>query len=143
MAATKTLSGARAILMIGNTQVALCTGVSITQSIGYEPIHILDLLEVEEFVEVSYDASMSVETMRMVGNSPQNQGLFSYESLLTILNQPELVAVIIDALTGTPICKVEGLKGQGNNFDIRAGQAVANNLTFVCKRVLDPQDPQY
>jgi hypothetical protein len=151
---TPTLTGARAVFYIGPTQVALATGVSITQNINYEPIQVLDLLEVEEFCEVSYNCSMSCETMRSVGGitnspgSPQNQGLFPYvgygnQGLLSVLNQAELTATITDGASGNPVLKVERIKPQGNNMDIRAGQAVANNLTFVCVRALDPQDPQY
>jgi len=134
---TQTYTGARAIFKINGQKIALATGVTVNENINYEPIHVLDLLEVEEFCEVSYDCSLSCETMRVIGNSPTQQGIFPKEDLLSILNQPELTAELYDVLTGQLVVRVEGVKPQGNNFDVRAGQVVANNLTFVCKRVLD------
>lgn len=134
---TQTYTGARAIFKINGQKIALATGVTVNININYEPIHVLDLLEVEEFCEVAYDCSLSAETMRVIGNSPTQQGIFPKEDLLSILNQPELTAELYDVLTGQLVVRVEGVKPQGNNFDVRAGQVVANNLTFVCKRVLD------
>ncbi len=134
---TQTYTGARAIFKINGVKIALATGVTVNENINYEPIHVLDLLEVEEFCEVSYDCSLSCETMRVIGNSPTQQGIFPKEDLLSILNQPELTAELYDVITGQLVVRVEGVKPQGNNFDVRAGQVVANNLTFVCKRVLD------
>ena len=148
---TNTLTGARAKFYIstltsGSDVVALATGVSITININYEPVHILDLLEVEEFCESSYECSMSCETMRVIGSSPIQQGysqpigVSRTADLQSILNQPELTATLIDEMTGKQLAIVQGIKPQGNSFDVRAGQVVANNLTFVCKRVLQEGD---
>lgn len=134
---TQTYTGARAIFKINGKKIALATGVSVTENINYEPVRTLDLLEVEEFCEVSYDAALTCDTMRVIGNSPTQQGIFPHEDLLSILTQPELIAELYDVLTNQLVVRVEGIKPQGNNFDVRAGQVVANNLTFVCKRVLD------
>ncbi|VVB53209.1 Uncharacterised protein [uncultured archaeon] len=134
---TQTYTGARAIFKINGKKIALATGVSVNQTINYEPVHVLDLLEVEEFCEVSYDCSLTADTMKVIGNSPTQQGIFPHVDLLSILTQPELVAELYDVLTGQLVARVEGIKPNGNNFDVRAGQVVANNLTFVCKRVLD------
>lgn len=135
--ATKTLTGARGVLKINGQPIALATGCSFNESINYEPIHVLDLLEVEEFCEVSYDASFSCETMRVMGGSPTQQGIFPHVDLLSVLNQPELICELYDVITNQLIVRVEGIKPNGNSFDVRAGAAVANNLTFVCKRILD------
>jgi len=134
---TQTYTGARCIFKINGQKIALATGVTVNVNINYEPIHVLDLLEVEEFCEVSYDCSMSCETMRVIGSSPTQQGIFPKEDLLSILNQPELTGELYDVLTGQLVVRIEGVKPQSNNFDVRAGQVVANNLSFVAKRVLD------
>jgi len=135
--ATQTFTGARAILKLGNKSVALATGVTVNQNINYESIHILDKLEVQEFAEVSYDASLSIETMKVIGASPTQQGIFPHVDLMSILLQPELTCELYDQVTGNLVGVAQGVKPQGNNFDVRAGQVVANNLTFVCKRFLD------
>jgi hypothetical protein len=135
--ATNSYTGARAIFKLANKSVAMATGVTINQNINYETIHVLDLLEVNEFAEVSYDASMSCETVKVIGASPTQTGIFPHVDLMSILLQPELNAELYDQVTGALVCVVQAVKPQGNNFDVRAGQVVANNLTFVCKRVLD------
>lgn len=139
---TQTYTGARAIFKINGKKIALATGVSVNQTINYEPVHVLDLLEVREFCEVSYDCSLNCDTMKVIGNSPTQQGIFPRVDLLSILTQPELVAELYDVLSGQLVARVEGIKPNGNNFDVRAGQVVANNLTFVAKRVLDVSEAQ-
>jgi hypothetical protein len=135
--ATNSYTGARAIFKLANKTVAMATGVTVNQNINYEPIHVLDLLEVKEFAEVSYDASISCETIKVIGQSPTQIGIFPHVDLMSILWQGELNAELYDQVTGALVCVVQAIKPQGNNFDVRAGQVVANNLTFVCKRVLD------
>ncbi len=135
--ATKSFTGARAILKLNGAKVALATGVTVNQAINYETIHVLDLLEVEEFAETSYDASLSVDTIRVIDASPTQQGLFPRIDLISILTQPELVAEIYDVITGHLVVVAEGVKPASNNFDVRAGQVVGNNLTFVVKRIKD------
>lgn len=131
------LSGARGILKLNGAKVGVCTGASLNQNIGYERVNTLDLLEAYEFVEVSYNCSLTVDTVRVVGQSPTQLGFFPHIDLLSILTQPKLLCELYDAVTGQLIAVVEEVKPQDNNFTINAGAVVANNLTFVCIRQKD------
>ncbi len=131
------LSGARGVFKINGVKVAFCTGATVNSGIDWEPVRTLDLLEIAEFVATGYNASLTVDTVRVVGASPTQQGFFPAIDLLSILNTPELVCELLDAKTGQLVVVVEGVKPASNNFTINAGQVTANNLTFVAKRVKD------
>lgn len=130
-------TGARAIFKLAGQKVAVAVGVDVTNNIGYEPVRTIDLLEVYENVETSYNCGLSCETVKVIGQSPTQLGFFPHIDLLSILTQPELVAEIYDAVTGQVVCVVEGVKPADNGFSVRAGAVVSNNLTFVAKRVKD------
>jgi hypothetical protein len=133
--ASNIISGARCILKIAGKKVALATGVSINEGIDYEPFRPLDTLEVVEFVEVAYNCSMSADMVAAVTQDPTQQGLFPRIDLLSILTQVEMTAEIYDALTGQLVLVAEGVKPSTNNRNFRAGQIVANDISFVVKRV--------
>src|SRR4029077_7407160 len=130
-------TGARAILKIAGQKLAVCTGVDVSESLSYETVRGLDLLEVFENVETSYDCSLTVDTIKVIGQNPTQTGLKPHQDLLSILTQPELTGEIYDAVSGQIVCVVQGLKIQSSNFSVRAGATVANKLVFVAKRVLD------
>jgi hypothetical protein len=133
-------TGARAIFKLAGQKVAVATGVDVSSNIAYEPIRVLDLLEVYEFAESQYNASMSCTTVKVIGSSPTQLGFFPKIDLMSILTQPELVAELYDNVTGQLVCVVEAVKPENNGFNVAAGTVVANNLTFVCKRVKDTRE---
>jgi hypothetical protein len=130
-------TGARAIFKLAGQSVATATGVDVSSNIAYDPVRVLDMLEVYEFAETQYNASMSCSTVKMIGASATQLGFFPHVDLMSILLQPELVAELYDNVTRQLVCVVEGVKPENNTFSVNAGQVVANNLTFVCKRVRD------
>jgi hypothetical protein len=130
-------TGPRAILKIAGKKVATATGVTFNESIEYDTVRVLDLLEVLEFAEAQYNASVSCDTVRIIGSSPTQLNIMPHVDLLSILTQPELICELYDNVSGTPVAVAEGIKINNNNFSVNAGQVVANNLTFVCKRIKD------
>jgi hypothetical protein len=130
-------TGARAIFKLKGEKVAVATGVDVGSNIAYDPVRTLDLLEVYEFAEAQYNATLSCTTVKVIGSSPTQLGFFPKIDLMSILLQPELVAELYDNVTGQLVCVAEGVKPENNTFNVTAGAVVANNLTFVCKRVKD------
>lgn len=128
-------TGARAIFKLAGQKVAVATGVDVTETINYEPVRTLDLLEVYEFAETSYDCSLNCEYVKVIGQSATQLGFFPHVDLMSILTQPELVAELYDNVTGQLVDVVEGVKPSNKNYSVRAGAVVAENLTFVAKRV--------
>jgi hypothetical protein len=133
--ASTIISGARSILKLAGKKVALATGVSVNESVGFEPFRPLDSVAIVENIPVTYDCSMSADQVVAVGQDPTQTGIMPHVDLLSILTQPELVAELYDAVSGTLVLKVEGVMLSSNNRNFRAGQIAANDLTFVARLV--------
>ena len=72
--------------------------MSGSESIDYEPVDVLDLLEVKEFVPVAYRATLSAQIFRVIGKSLKRLGIFPEEK--NILTTGDLTCHIEDSLDG-------------------------------------------
>lgn len=133
--AAQVFSGARSRFKIDGAIVGFAGGVSGSESIDYEPVDVLNLLEVKEFVPVAYRATLSAQIFRLVGNSLKAQGIFPTEE--NILTSGDLTCTIEDRLTGNTIAQFEECKAQEHTFDITARGIVSENVTFVTIRLRD------
>lgn len=138
MAASNTFSGSRAIFLINSAPVAFAGGVSGEELIDYEPVDVLNLLEVREFVPVAYRATLNAQIFRVVGSSLKQLGIMPREQ--DILTSGDLEAAIQDKVTGNTIALFQGVKCAGHSFDVTARGIVNENVNFVCIRVLDEGD---
>lgn len=135
MAASKTFSGARAIFSINSIQVGFAGGVSGEEMIDYEPVDVLSLLEVREFVPVAYRTSLNAQIFRVVGDSLKKLQILPRQE--DILTSGDLDASITDVVTKQVICLFQGVKCSGHSWDITARGIVQENVNFVSIRVLD------
>lgn len=135
MAASFTMSGARSIFLINSQPVAFAGGVSGSEQVGYEPVDVLNLLEVREFVPVAYTCTLSAQIFRVVGQSLKALGIFPKES--DILTSGDLEAAIQDTVTGQTIALFQGVKCSEHSFDTTARGLVSENVNFVAIRVFD------
>jgi len=135
MAATKTFSGARAVFLIDGAPVAFAGGTSGGEEIQYDPVDVLSLLEVREFVPVAYHATLNAQIFRVVGSSIKALGILPTED--NILTSGELKAAIQDTITGETIALFTGVKCSGHNFDVTARGIVQEQVSFVCIRLQD------
>lgn len=135
MAASKTFSGARAIFLINSVAVGFAGGVSGEEMIDYEPVDVLALLEVREFVPVAYRTSLNAQVFRVVGDSLKKLQILPRQE--DILTSGDLEASIQDVVTRQTICLFQGVKCSGHSWDITARGIVQENVNFVSIRVLD------
>lgn len=135
MAATKTFSGARAVFLINSAPVAFAGGVSGEEMIDYEPVDVLNLLEVREFVPVAYRTSLNAQVFRVVGDSLKKLGILPRQE--EILTSGDLEAALQDTVTRQTIALFQGVKCAGHSFDVTARGIVQENVNFVTIRVLD------
>ena len=133
-----TFSGARAIFLIGSTPVAFAGGVSGEEMIDYEPVDVINLLEVKEFVPVAYRTSLNAQIFRVVGDSIKKQGILPVQD--DIITSPDLSASIQDSVTESTLQLFEGVRCSGNTWDATARGIVNQNVTFVAIRVKDEFD---
>jgi len=135
MSASKTFSGARAIFLIQHVPVAFAGGVSGEEMIDYEPVDVLNLLEVREFVPVAYRTSLNAQVFRVVGTSLKQLGILPHQD--DIITSGDLEASIQDHVTRETIQLFQGVRCAGHSFDITARGIVSENVTFVAIRTLD------
>ena len=133
--ATNTFSGARARFKINGNIVGFAGGVSGSESIDYEPVDVIDLLEVREWVPVAYRATLNAQVFRVIGSSLKALGIFPTEE--NILTSGDLTCTVEDKLSGNTMAQFEGCKAQEHSFDITARGIVSENVTFVTIRLRD------
>lgn len=138
MAASQTFSGARALFLINSVPVAFAGGVSGSEEIDYEPVDVLNLLEVREHVPVAYRTTLSAQVYRVVGQSLKQLGIMPQQD--DIIVSDDLEAAVQDTVTGSTIALFQGVRCAGHTFDITARGLVQENVTFVSIRVLDESE---
>jgi hypothetical protein len=136
--ASQTFSGARAIFFINGAEIGFAGGVSGEEMIDYEPVDVLNLLEVREHVPVSYRVSLNAQIFRVVGNSLKAQGILP--RLEDIITSGDLEAAIQDSVRGETVQLFQGVRCAGHSFDITARGIVNENVPFVAVRVLDESE---
>jgi hypothetical protein len=132
-------SGPRARFKIQGQTVGYAGGVSGEETIDYEPVDVLDLLEVKEHVPVAYKCSLSAQMFRVIGKSLKSRGIFPI--LSKVLNSVAMTAAIEDAeITGKTIALFTGVRTAGHTFETTARGLVSENVTFVAIRVNDESE---
>ena len=128
-------SGARARFKIDGVIVGWAGGVSGSESIDYEPVDVLDMLEVREFVPVAYRATLNATVFRVIGESLKKIGVFP--RLEDILTTGDLTCAIEDKMTGNTMAQFEKCKAQEHSFDVTARGLTSENVTFVTVKLRD------
>jgi hypothetical protein len=139
-------TGARARFLLNGVKVGYARNVNVSEEIGYEPIEVLDNIEVEEFAPVSYRVTFTASMFRIIGETIKSQGWFpsngknTAEHLENILVTGDLVATIEDSKTGKVFATVEQVKIQSHNWTVDARGVVGEDCTFNCIRVSDESE---
>lgn len=141
MAASQAFSGARALFEINGTKVGFAGGVSGSEEIDYEPIDVLNLLEVKEHVPVAYRVTLSAQIFRVVGTSLKKQGTAGGQAILplqeNIITSDVLDCTVVDSALGVTIAQFQECRCAGHSFDITARGVVQENVNFVTIRLVD------
>jgi hypothetical protein len=140
------LTGARARFSLDGVKVGYATGVTVREVITYEPVKVLDSIQVKEHAPIDYDVSMTADMIRIVGDTLKSkgwlpkQGTSPEDHLTNILNSGSLSATIEDRHTNQVVMTVEGVKISERNTTISARGVVGKNVTFVAIRARDESD---
>lgn len=139
-------TGARARFSINGVKVGYARNVALTESITYEPVAVLDNIEVEEHVPTGYEVRFTASMFRIIGETLKTQGWFPpvggnvEEHLENILVSGELTATIEDTKTGKIFATVEQVKVASHNWTIDARGVVGEDMEFVAIRVRDESE---
>lgn len=139
-------TGARARFLIEGRKVGYARNVAVTEEIQYDPVEVLDNIEVEEFVPVAYRVTFTASQFRIIGETVKSLGLFPNvggnvgEHLENILISGDLVATVEDTSTGKIFATLEQVKVASHNWTIDARGVVGEDMTFVAIRVKDESE---
>ena len=142
----RTFTGARARFSINGTKVGFAVNVAGSEEIQYDPVEVLDNIEVEEFVPVAYRVNLTASLIRIIGETIKSQGYFPQagtspaEHLQNILLQQDMVCTIEDNKTGKTMMTLEQVKISSRNFTVNARGIVGKDVTFVAVRMKDESE---
>ena len=162
---TNTFSGARAIFRIGGQKVAFAANVEGSEEIQYEPVDVLDNLEVQEHVPVGYRVTFSCGLFRTVRGTPAGPGIGDTaglprqptngvhgsvkemgffpktgQNITTVLTSGVLTCTIEDRLSKKIIMQLEECKMSSHNFSVTARGIVSTNCQWVAIRMKDESE---
>jgi hypothetical protein len=142
----RVFTGARARFSIDGRKVGYATNVSGSEEYQYDPVEVLDNIEVEEFAPTAYRVTFNASLVRIVGETVKSEGFFPQggtspeERLQNVLLQDDLVATIEDSKTGKVICTVEQMKMSSRNFTVNSRGIVGKDVTFAAVRMRDESE---
>lgn len=136
--ATEVFSGSRARFKINGQKVAFAGSTSGEETIDYEAVDVLDLLEVREHVPVAYRVNLNCNVFRVVQKSLKQLGIYPLQD--NILTSGVMEGAVEDSVTGATVALVQGVKSSARTWDVQARGIVAEQVTFVCIRVKDESE---
>jgi hypothetical protein len=139
----RVFTGCRARFLLAGKKCGYATNVTFSEEIQYDPLEVLDNVEVEEWVPTAYRCTFTAGFVRIVGETIKSEGFFpktgpeTETHLKNILLMKDMGASIEDTATGRIVCVVEGMRMQSSNCTINARGIVAKDATFVATRMKD------
>lgn len=136
-------TGARIRLTLTGVTVALATRAGVNEEINFQPIEVLDNIEVIEHVPVGYTTGLNASQVRLIGETVTSLGFMprkgqsAADFLRNILTQDDIVAQLEDSQTDIVVARIVGVKLASRNFTVDARGVVNEDVTFVSRRFLD------
>lgn len=133
----RVFTGARARFLLKGKKVGYATNVAGSEEIQWDPVEVLDNIQVEEHVPVAYRVTFTASLVRIVGETVKTLGYWPRQGtspaahLTNILLQGEMSAVIEDNKTKDTIMVLEQVRLASHNFTVNARGMVGQDLTFV------------
>ena len=140
------VTGARVRFSIDGVKIGLASSISINETISYDPVEVLDNIQVQEYVPTAYNVTLSMSRIRITGKTLKSQGFFpklganAEEHLSNILTNGDLVCTVEDTQTGNLLATFEQCKVSSHNWTINARGIVGTDVTFVAIRVRDESE---
>lgn len=132
---TKVMTGSRAIFRLDGSKVAFASNISFNENIQYEPVNVLDRLDVVEHAEVGYTVDFQCQNFRVPNASVKQLGIMS--KLQNVLTQGELTSEVQDRVTGATILLMTGVKLQARQTTVDARGIMTETWSFVGRRADD------
>jgi hypothetical protein len=130
---SKVMTGAKAQFLINGKKIAYASNVSWNENIAYEPINVLDQLEVAEHAETGYTVDLQCQSFRVLGESVKALGIM--QSLNKILTQGDMTAAVTHG--GQNLLLMTGVKLQSRQTSVDARGVMTETWSFVGKKATD------
>lgn len=127
----KVVTGSRARFEIGGVAIAYASNVSYNENIAYEPINVLDKLQVAEHAETGYTVDLQCQNFRLASESVKTLGIMP--KLEQILTQGGMTATIVVGKDKAAITllQMEGVKLQARQTTVDARGVMTETWSFV------------
>lgn len=137
-------SGARARFKLDQVPIGYAGGVSGEETIQYEEIDVLDLLQVKEHVPVAYRCTLNSQIFRVIGESLKQKGVFpKLQDIITSVGMTADIENASPVNAGETVKSMQtfvGVKTAGHTFDVTARGIVSENVNFVAIKVFDESE---
>ena len=123
----RAISGVRAKLFIGSTEVGFATGVSVTENIAQTPVELLGEINVVEYEPVGRTVSMTASVVRLKKSALRDLGLWPSGGTIDVLafgagNSIDATLIDVGDSDNQVFARVKGLKPESLSWRVdRAG----------------------
>jgi hypothetical protein len=136
---TASISGAKAVFMIGDNIVAHASDCSYDYQNTYTPIEVIGNETVVEHCEMGITVSFNCTTFRIYNKSVTQLGI--QPTLKNLLLQDTLKVVVKEKSTDNVLLLISDVKLQGRSGSISARGMFTEQLSFVGRTIGDEGDP--
>ena len=136
-------TGPRCRFTLNGTVIALGRSVQVQDELVYDPIKVLDNLEVLEHEPIDYNCSMSAAEVMIVGQTLEALGFTALKGqtpqqhLKNILALPDITAQLEDNAGEIIVARVFGCKIASRSFAVDSRTSVARDIQFVARRLVE------
>ncbi len=140
-------TGARARLTVNGRVVGFATNCTGGEEIQYEPVTVLDNIQVQEFVPVGYTVNFQASRVRLINRSVKSPDVNIFPQLgqtpaahisnILAAEFSEMNAVIEDTVSGAIFMLLEQVKLASYTFNITARGITGEDMSFVAIRLRD------
>lgn len=140
------ITGARSRFSMKGKTIGYARNVTVTETLEYEDIDVLDNIETEEFVPISYKVTMSASMFRIIGATLKSEGLIpsngadSRAHLTNILTSGAITATVEDTKTGKIYSELQNVVITSHNWAIDSRGVVGEDMEAKAIRVSDESE---
>jgi hypothetical protein len=140
------VTGARALFQLGGITIGWARNISISESLEYIPVEVLNNIEVAHHVPIAYRVSVSCSTIRILNSSFKQQGFVPKlgntptEHLANILRKDDLVMSLQDTYTGATLATITNIRVGDANISVDARGIMGYDVQLYAIRCLDESE---
>ena len=139
-------TGPRCRFTLNGTVIALGKTVQMQDELTWDPVKVLNSIEVIEHEPIDYGASMGASEVLAVGKTLEALGFIAQKGatpqdhLRNILALPDITAQLEDNVGETIVARAFGVKVSSRSFSVDSRSSVGRDLQFVARRIKEASE---